>query len=50
MTTTDVLAEPGVRFNGKKLLKSEELIEETKDVPEDQRTPNVLKILEIIFF
>ena len=43
--TTDglVALDPGVRFIGKKLVKSEELIEEDKNVPEDQRTMNVLR-------
>ena len=43
--TTDglVALDPGVRFNGKKLVKVEELVEEDKKVPEDLRTMLVLK-------
>ena len=43
--TIDVVAaiDPGVRFDGEKLVKKEELIEEDKKVPEDKRTMEVLK-------
>ena len=43
--TTDglVALDPGVRFNGKKLVKVEELVKEDKKVPEDLRTMQVLK-------
>ena len=43
--TTDDLAalDPGIRYNGKKLVKVAELIEEDRHVPEDQRTMNILK-------
>ena len=43
--TTDILAavDPGVRFDGEKLVKYEELVDEDKKVPEDERTMNVLK-------
>ena len=35
--------DPGVRFNGKKLVKFEGLVEEDKLVAEDKRTMNILK-------
>ena len=35
--------DPGVRFNGKKLVRREELIEEDRLVPEDKRTMIILK-------
>ena len=38
-----VALDPGVRFNGKKLVKLEESVEEDSNVPEHQRTMNVLK-------
>ena len=43
--TTDGLAaiDAGVRFNGKKLMKVNSLVEQDKKLPEDQRTMNVLK-------
>ena len=42
---TECLAgfDPGVRFNGKKLVIREELVEEDKEVAEDVRTMNILK-------
>ena len=42
---TDAMAalDPGIRFDGKKLVLVKELIEEDKTVPEDLRTMNVLK-------
>ena len=44
---TECLAgfDPGVRFNGKKLVIREELVEEDKEVAEDVRTMNILKKL-----
>ena len=43
--TTDVIAavDPGVRFDGEKLVRHDELVEVDKTVPEDKRTMEVLK-------
>ena len=43
--TTDVLAaiDPGVRFDGERLVKHEELVDDDKKIPEDKRTLNLLK-------
>ena len=43
--TTDVMVavDPGVRFDGEKLVKREELVENDANVPEDVRTMDVLK-------
>ena len=42
---TDILTaiDPGVRFDGEKLVKNEDLVEEDKMIPEDERTMNILK-------
>ena len=43
--TLDALAgiDPGVRFEDGKLVMKEELVQEDKLIPEDQRTMNILK-------
>ena len=42
---TEIMAavKPGVRFDGKKLVRMEELVEEDKNVEDDVRTMNLLK-------
>ena len=50
--TTDVMVavDPGVRFDGEKLVKREELVENDANVPEDVRTMDVLKDIANTFY
>ena len=43
--TTDVLVavDPGVKYDGEKLVINEDKVDEDKDIPEDKRTMEILK-------
>ena len=43
--TTDVLValDPGVKFDGEKLVKVEDKVDEDKEIPEDKRTIEILQ-------